>query len=298
VVSPTKLTRALSVANTIYQALESSGHPVTLATGHEASFRPSLDERSTPNPDRYRYGTTWSPDRATLVYIGTVAIGLTLFEVSEYVQVRYVNGKCVRVTESPQRRTANSTPSPVSYPRDIPSGYLCLRASSPYPGTSWERRWCESKDADLVESVPQIVHTLESEAPKLVALVAEAERQAEIERRRIEEQHQRWLREEEVRLRAKHRNESTEELLAIIDAWGVVTQIERFFEDAERRAATLDADEAAQVRARLQHARSLVGSTDALQWFRGWKAPEERGRAATIGVNLEDNVNSNGTRIP
>ena len=91
--------------------------------------------------------------------------------------------------------------------------------------------------------------------------------------------------------------DDTEELFAIIDAWGVATQIERFFEDAERRAAILDVDEAAQVRARLQHARSLVGSTDALQRFRGWRAPEERGRAPAIGVSLEDNVNSNGTRI-
>ena len=42
------------------------------------------------------YNNLWSPWRCTVVYIGTVAIGLTIIEMSEEVEVRYVNGKYIR----------------------------------------------------------------------------------------------------------------------------------------------------------------------------------------------------------
>lgn len=44
----------------------------------------------------------WRPDRATVVFIGTVAIGLTLFEFTEEVAARWVNGAYVRIPETPQ----------------------------------------------------------------------------------------------------------------------------------------------------------------------------------------------------
>ena len=48
----------------------------------------------------------WSPWRCTVVYIGTVAFGLSIIEMSEEVEVRYVNGEYVRESEyvAPKRR--------------------------------------------------------------------------------------------------------------------------------------------------------------------------------------------------
>jgi len=42
----------------------------------------------------------WNPARETLVFVGTVAIGPTLYELTEHVDVRYVNGKYARLAAS------------------------------------------------------------------------------------------------------------------------------------------------------------------------------------------------------
>jgi hypothetical protein len=58
----------------------------------------------------------------------TVAIGLTLFELSEEVEFRYMNGKDVRVVDIPQqdkRRRRWALPENVwRYKRDVPTGRL------------------------------------------------------------------------------------------------------------------------------------------------------------------------------
>lgn len=68
---------------------------MTFAPFDQHLQRPEVDERSEGGQQRYSHGR-WGPDRATVVYVGTVAIGLTLFELSEEVEVRYVDGKYVR----------------------------------------------------------------------------------------------------------------------------------------------------------------------------------------------------------
>jgi len=52
--------------------------------------------------------------------------------------------------------------------------------------------------------------------------------------------------------------------------------IEEFFADVERRAAYLEEGQKAVVLERLTQARTLIDSTDALQWLAAWKTPEER----------------------
>lgn len=251
---------------------------MTYAPLDQHLHRPEVDERSVSGQQRYSYGR-WGPDPPTVVYVETVAIGLTFFELSEEVEVRYVDGKYVRVADLPPpapRRRGSPPPALWTHKRDMPSGRLCLRASSPYPRASWEKRWRESKGSELSSKVPEIVRELETETATIVALVAEGERQAEIERRQWEAQKKKWRLEEAERLRVQNTKESREQLLAIIEAWGLANQIEGFFEDAERRAAGLDEGEREVIQERLRRARELVGGVDALQRFRAWKAPDER----------------------
>lgn len=56
----------------------------------------------------------------------------------------------------------------------------------------------------------------------------------------------------------------------------MVRSIEAFFEDAERRAVTLNRSEQTAVVERLAKARAMLGGTDALARFAAWKSPEER----------------------
>lgn len=104
----------------------------------------------------------------------------------------------------------------------------------------------------------------------------EGEHQAELERQRWAAQMEQWEREEAERRAAEALKDSKEELLEIIEMWATSKRLVEFFADAERRLEDLPEDLRVQTMERLQRARKLIGSTDALERFQSWKAPEER----------------------
>lgn len=90
---------------------------------------------------------------------------------------------------------------------------------------------------------------------------------------RWEAQREQWRREEEARRAAKALKDSNEELLQVIDlVGGEATR------GVLRRRPTQDLPDEQRERTieRLRRARSLIGSADALERFRAWRAPEER----------------------
>ena len=140
----------------------------------------------------------------------------------------------------------------------------------------WKRQWRETKTGDFPGKLSAIVKELKREAATIALLVEEGERKAEIERQEWEARQIIWRREEEERRRVKSIKDSREELAEIIKAWVKAKGIEDFFADIERRAAKLDEEQKAIVMERLNQARELIDSTDALQWLAAWKTPEER----------------------
>jgi hypothetical protein len=101
------LDRALVVSSALLRALEARGYHVAIARAGEELYRPALEERKSP-PKRHDgydpYYGKWAPDRPTVVTIGTVAIGLTIFEQSENTEVGYHDGKYVPVAQIPQTK--------------------------------------------------------------------------------------------------------------------------------------------------------------------------------------------------
>lgn len=275
-VTKTGLDKALSFANQLFLSLEDSGHRVVIAPHGEYLHREAVDEREEPrrNPG---YSNLWSPGRSTVVYIGTVAIGLTIIEMSEEVEVRYVNGKYVREKDYiPPKRGRYAADHSWTTKKDFPTGRLCLQAYSPYPRAKWANRWREIKDRDLTSQIKGVVKELEQAAIEIARLVEEGERQAKLEHQRWEVQQEQWRREEEARRAAKALKESREELLQIIDAWAEAKRLEQFFADAERRAADLSDEERTKMFKRLKLARELIGGADALVHFMAWKSSGER----------------------
>ena len=168
--------------------------------------------------------------RCTVVYIGTVAIGLTVIEMSEAAEGRYVNGEYVRLTDFvPKRRSRYAQDSGWTSTHDFPTGRLCLQAYSPYPRANWTQQWRETPSRDLSGRIPSIVRELEKATVEIARLVEEGERQAEIERQRWEAQREQWRREEEARRTAKALKDSKEDLLQVIDAWAEAKRLEAFF---------------------------------------------------------------------
>lgn len=275
-VTKTGLDKAIAFADEFFLALEARGHRVVIAPSHEHFHRAEVDQRENPGKDNH-YNDLWSPMRPTVVYIGTVAIGLSVIEMSERVEARYVKGEYVRLnSDAPKQRGRYATDNGWTTMHEFPTGRLCLQAYSPYPRAKWTRQWRETPARDLSVRIPGIVRELEKATVEIAQLVEEGERQAEIERQRWKAQQEQWRREEEARRAAKALKDSKEEILQIIAAWAEAKRIEEFFADAERRLGELSAEERERGLERLGRARGLTGSTDALEQFSAWRAPEER----------------------
>ena len=276
VVTKSGLDNALSFANQLFLAFEARGYRAVIASNYERFYRMEVDERETPNKSHH-YNNLWSPLRCTVVYIGTVAIGLTVIEMSEKVEVQYVNGEYVRLTElTTKRRGRYAMDHGWTSTRDLPTGRLCLQAYSPYPRAKWSQQWRETKGRDISGRIPEIVRELKNATVEIARLVEEGEREAEVERQRWAVQQEQWRREEAERRAAKVLKESREELHEIIEAWAAAKRIEEFFADAERRAQVLPDEERERTIAQLRQARRLIGSADALEQFQSWRTPEER----------------------
>lgn len=275
-VTKTGLDKALAFANDFFLALEARDHRVVIAPNSERFYRAKVDERENPGKGCH-HDDLWSPMCSTVAYVGTVAIGLTIIEMSEEAEARYVNGEYVRQTDYvPKQRGRYAQDNGWTSTRDFPTGRLCLQAYSPYPRADWSRQWRETPGRNLSGRIAAIVRDLEKATVEIANLVEEGEREAEIEHQRREAQYERWRREEEERRAVKALEDSKEELLEIIAAWAAAKRLEEFFIDAERRAQDLPGDRRERTIERLRRARGLIGSTDALEQFDAWRAPGER----------------------
>ena len=99
VVSEKHLDKALNAANALFNALEGKKHQVSLGASNAHARRAEVDVREVPIKNRY-YRQVWSPDRVTIVRIGGLELGLTLFEMTENVEMMRVgSGKYVPVRD-------------------------------------------------------------------------------------------------------------------------------------------------------------------------------------------------------
>jgi hypothetical protein len=275
-VSKETLGNALDLANELFQRCENQGHRVTLAS--EYLHRPKLTMYDGQTFD-YHNDEPWAPGRPTLVFIGTLPFGLTVYETTEHVDATYDWDSAiryVRATQAAAKRRPAWDSSPSTSKQHMPSGRLAVRAYSPHGRVNWEQRWAESTPGALIRKVTSIVKELEGAVPSLVQRREEAEKEMAVERTRWEEECRERERQEEVRRRAEAIKASRQQLLALVDDWSLARSIESFFEDAERRASSRPAAEHEALRERLRRARAMLGGIDALDRFHEWRSPEER----------------------
>ena len=265
------LEHALNVANGFFRALESRGHRVTIAPRDQNLRRIDIDPK-----DRDLYHPPWSPDRPTVVFMGLVAFGITVYELTEEALVEWHDGKYVRTSSLPPRprpRYSSAYAYDTKHKQQMPSGRVCIRAFSPYDLASWKQEWRETRSGSLTAQYENIVEKLELEAPALVELLREGKRQADIYQREWEEKIRRLEREEAERERREAIKRSREHLFEIIDAWGLAKRMEGFFEDIEKRSSTLGEKERELLLRRARDARELLGGIDALKRFQAWSSP-------------------------
>lgn len=270
-VSKDALAASLDFANRFYLALEDNGHWVRAAADFHYS-RLSLEHRESSNHRQTYESRLWSPARPTLAFIGGVAIGLTLFEMAENVEVFLKDSQWVR---APQNQIARGRIENWRLSKQfMPSNRLGLVAYSPYQHGSWQRRWEETKPGDLKKLIPSLVLELEEAAPKVADLTNEAVRQADERHRAHLAQQREERRKKLIELRAKAEDDSRESLLGVIDDWATARNVERFFEDLSKETHLSD-EERAELRARAEQARALFGGSDAMTHLRRWSTPND-----------------------
>jgi hypothetical protein len=274
--SATKLDMVLNSAQLLYEALEHRGFHVGFSPFGEQMRRAEVELLDKPIKRNYQ-PTIWSPDRPTVVYVGAVAIGLTLFEMTEQVEVVYVNGNYLPVRDLSEQKLRRYTGTyHWRSKEEKPSGRLCLQAYCPSWPVKWTKRWPEAKAGSFSEMVPGIVKELEAIAPELARQLQEAKLRAEEERRRWDEEQQRRKSEAERVRREKAKHDSKLDLLAAIASWNQAKGVLDYLATVEAELVHLPEEVAAQVRERMLLAKELIGQVDSLSLLKIWKAPNER----------------------
>jgi hypothetical protein len=278
VVTETLLDEMLTLANCLFQRLEIAGHRVVIAPADFNYRRADVDEREVLQKSGYRHDTPSAPLRPTIVLIGTVAIGLTLFEMTEELEAQYIgnSGYVPLALLSTEQRKLAVRNNYWTSKKDYATGRMCVQAYSPYQTAHWVTHWRESRPKELEKKLSAIVKALESAAEVVANLVVEGKRQAEIQRLQREEEWQRHEAEQERRRKAKATVDSRAELLSTIASWSEAKRIHAFFSELEAEGQQLDAVERALIENRLNQARELIGRVDVLETLRKWKAPDER----------------------
>ena len=280
--SSSALDKALGFANDLFNALESAGHRVVIAPPDAQLRRVRIYEKEEPQKaerrdDPYSYSRLWWPYRPTVVYVDSLAFGLTLVEMTESVVMRYVNGKYIRESEcAPPKTSRRYLDHTWTSTRDLPSGRMRLVVYSPYRGVSWSISFQETRTRTLTQDIRQIVKSIENATTTLIERLQETERQAEIRRQEWLAEEERRRQEEDRRRVAQSIKDSRDQLEQVIQAWANVVSLEQFFLGVQDRAQTLPEAERQQIFDRLGLAREFVGTQDPLDFFREWKTPLER----------------------
>jgi hypothetical protein len=188
------LNKALAFANDLFNALESAGHRVLISSPAENFTRAHIDVHEQlpkkQNGEHHYYGShLWSPHRPTVVYVSAVAFGLAVVEMSESVELRYLNGRYIRESDyKPSKASARYVDHSWTTRQDLPCGRLRLVVYAPYRDVTWSILFQESKDRVLTTDIQKIVKSIENSTEVIVEKVKEAQREAEIRRREWEEQ--------------------------------------------------------------------------------------------------------------
>jgi hypothetical protein len=268
---------AIAAADGLYRAMTAKGHRVVIAQSGEGLFRYAVDlSGAGGRSSHYRSG--WSPERPTVVYIGDVPIGLSMFEITLETEMLYVGSStyvpAANMTEQQRRRLGG--PDHWTTRKDFASGRLCLQAYCPSQMVKWSKRWAEAKEGQFGSMVQSIVRELEAAGPELARKLEAARVEAEERYRQWEEEARLRKEAEERALRERRRKEAREELLVAIASWDQARQIADYFEQVDRAVARLEGEEQNALQGRIAKARALVGELAPLDLLRRWKAPEER----------------------
>jgi len=276
VVTEPTLQRAASVLLKLATCFRETDHRISIACGESGFTRKVLGDEEGRLKRSVFETNIWAPARPTLVFIGEVAIGLTVYEATVEKEMVYIDGQYVPVKEAKVLKPSLwDRKTRTFYRRStqrVASKRLCLRAYSPYGRVDWARTWTEDK-VSLLKQLDDIVLALVDRAKTLAPQVAEADRQAAEERKRWEAERAIAIAEYERSLIIRAREDSLNHLLNIIDKWSSDRKLQDFFDDIATRSVDMDEEARAVLLAKVQEAKNLLASFDSIEALSSWVTP-------------------------
>lgn len=271
------LDRALEFSTKLYNQLEALGGRVVIAPGDQHWPRPVPEEREIAKDkrDRYYSSSMWGPNRPTVVFFDHLAIGLTVIEMTEDVLMRYVGGKYIRETEYQANVPRYRKHYTWTTTQALPSGRLRVIAFAPFSSVSWTTSWQDKGSATLEASIPRIAKEVRNAVPVVEELLEDARQKAEIRRREWEAAEDKRKRAEDRRRIEESTAQSRDQLAQVIENWARRAAIDRFFGELSQSIDQLPESERTELLERLQMAQEFMGSSDPMDFFRGWKTPSE-----------------------
>jgi len=247
---------AISLAGKLFSRIEDYGYRVVIANKeHQYSHCKVEDEETiVKRKDSPYYNPLWRPAQCTVAYLGTVAVGIAIVEMTEEVKgTGYY-----------------------AYTHKAGSGRFRIYAYSPYRNTELIKHWQDTKESKLAKRLDEIIVEIEEMAQNIPNLITDGEKRAEEERLKQEAERQEYRRKKELELRAKAKEESRTDLDRIIQKWGELKSRQAFIEELTQSINEESPETRAAMIERLEIAKALLKTDSVIDIIKSWKTPEER----------------------
>ncbi len=260
VTSQEHLADSIALAQKLFSRLEDYGYRILLANADDdfVTLRIETDEIPENKKEEYYTNAPSRPRVNTVAYLGTVAIGLTIVEMTEVV-----------TTKDDYFYSYTST-------KQVASRRYRLYAYSPYRHTELVKSWQDTKDSKLTQRLDEIVGEMEAMARQIPTLIIEGEKRAAEAEAKFEAEQREYQRKRALEAQKRAEAESRNDLENLIAAWAIVKNQQAFIDELTRVLEKEVPETKDELSARLAIAKDLLGTKSVADLIRSWKTPEER----------------------
>lgn len=260
VTSQEHLADSIALAQKLFSRLEDYGYRILLANADDdfVTLRIETDEIPENKKEEYYTNAPSRPRVNTVAYLGTVALGLSIVEMTEIVT------------------TNDNFPYSYTSTKKVASHRYRLYAYSPYRHTDLVKSWQDTKDSKLAQRLDEIVGEMEAMAHQIPTLIIEGEKLAAEAQANFEAEQREYHRKRALEAQKRAEAESRNDLENLIAAWAIVKNQQAFIDEFTRALEKEVPETKDELSARLAIAKDLLGTKSVADLIRSWNTPEER----------------------
>lgn len=258
---------SIRFAEMLFRRLDDYGYRVTIANkeNNYNCINVETEEVLKPNASPFYGYPIWRPTLPTVAYLGTVALGLTIVEMTE------------------EKKNRNYYP----HTERVPTGRYRIYVYSPYRNTQVVKFWQDTKDLRLKEQLDEIISEMEIVASRIPNLITEGEKKAEEELLKREAEKIEYRHKRENRLRNQSEEESRADLEKLVLEWGRIRDSVYFLNQLNDAIKEAEPGTREYLAMRLEKARSLLCERSVIEIISKWETPEEKFEKRKADIDSE-----------